>query len=85
MNGITKISYRIIDNDGIPAIYDSENFEIISSILGPDSFDDASKESIKCSICLYESVCSSNEAPQTHSLFFNNFSQKKNYFSPFSS
>lgn len=26
----SKISYRIIDNDGIPAIYDSENFEIVS-------------------------------------------------------
>lgn len=26
----SKISYRIIDNDGVPAIYDSENFEIVS-------------------------------------------------------
>jgi hypothetical protein len=26
----SKISYRIIDNDGCPAIYDSENFKIVS-------------------------------------------------------
>lgn len=27
------ISYRVIDNEGFPAIYDSENFEIISNSI----------------------------------------------------
>ena len=43
----SKISYRIIDIDGIPAIYDSENFEIVSeSVNGMCIFTNAVQISV---------------------------------------